>query len=61
VTVDDIVALLHDNPRNAPPSDVPKAMEENGYPERGPQLDAADERTSQWDPMTLAPWRRGGR
>ncbi len=61
VTADDVVTLVLDNPRNVPTSDLRKAMEENGYRERGPQLDAADERTSQWDPMTLTPWRRGGR
>ena len=61
VTADDVVTLLLDNPRNVSPSDLRTAMEEHGYREGGPQLDAADERTSQWDPMTLAPWRRGGR
>ena len=61
VTADDVVTLVLDNSRNVSPSDLRTAMEEHGYRERGPQLDAADERTSQWDPMTLAPWRRGGR
>ena len=61
VTADDVVTLVLDNPRNVPPSDLRTAMEEHGYRERGPQLDSADERTSQWDAMTLAPWRRGGR
>lgn len=61
VTADDVVTLMLDNPRNVPPSEVRKGLGEHGYRERGPELDAADERTSQWDPMTLAPWRRGGR
>lgn len=61
VTADDVVTLVLDNPWNMSPSDLRTAMEEHGYRERGPQLDAADERTSQWDPMTLTPWRRGGR
>ena len=61
VTADEAVTLLLDSPGNVPPSEVRKAMGEHGYGERGPELDAADERTSQWDPMTLTPWRRGGR
>jgi hypothetical protein len=61
VTTNDVVAIVLDNPRNVPPLDLRTALEEHGFRERGPQLDAADERTSQWDPMTLTPWRRRGR
>jgi len=61
VAADDVVTLVLDNPRNVPPSEVRKALGEHGFRERGPELEASDERTSQWDPTTLAPWRRIGR
>jgi len=61
VTTNDVVAIVLDNPGNVPPMDLRTALEEHGFRESGPQLDAADERTSQWDPMTLTPWRRRGR
>jgi len=61
VTTNDVVAIVLDNPENLPRMDLGTALEEHGFRESGPQLDAADERTSQWDPMTLTPWRRGGR
>jgi hypothetical protein len=61
VRVNDVVALILDSPRNVSPQDIRKAMEEHQFRQRGPELDAVNERTSQWDPMTLTPWRRGGR
>jgi hypothetical protein len=61
VTANDVVALILDNPWNALPQDIRTAMEEHQFRQRGPELDAVNERTSQWDPMTLTPWRRGGR
>jgi uncharacterized membrane protein len=61
VTEDDVVTLALENPRNVSPSDLRTAFRDHGFRERGPELEATDERTSQWDPTTLAPWRRGGR
>jgi hypothetical protein len=61
VAADNVVTLVLENPHNVPPSDLRTAFRENGFRQRGPELDAVNDRTSQWDPMTLTPWRRGGR
>lgn len=60
VNADEVMALVLENPRNVSPADLRAAMEENRFRQRGPHLDATDERTSQWNPMTLSPWRRVG-
>ena len=60
VTEDDVVTLALENPHNVPPSDLRTAFRDHGFRERGPELEATDERTSQWDPTTLVPWRRVG-
>jgi hypothetical protein len=61
VTADEVMALELENEGNVSAEDLRAAMEENRFRQRGPQLDAANERTSQWNPMTLSPWRRDSR